>query len=227
MSDLRHSKHSFWEANRRAGGYLLKHRIRTGFASLIRALLFVGLCFLIIQPLITKISVSFMPERDLYDSTIVVLPRNLTLKNYQDVIGWMNYLPSLFNTFWISLLMAVLQVVSCTLVGYGFARFDFPLKKLWFACVILVIIIPPQTISTSLYLRFQFFDVFGIIKALTGGTVNLRRSLAPYAFMCLTCMGLRTGCTSSCSGSTSGACPNRSRTPRMWTEAECSARSTR
>ncbi len=193
MSEIRREKHDFWEANRQSGGYLLKRRVRSGLASLLRALLFIGLCFLIVQPILTKIGVSFMPERDLYDSTIVVLPRSLTLKNYQDVLGWMNYFPSLWNTLWISLLMAVLQVISSTVVGYGFARFDFPLKKLWFACVILVIIIPPQTISTSLYLRFQFFDVFGIFKALTGGTINLRKSLTPYALMCLTCMGLKDG----------------------------------
>ena len=47
----------------------------------------------------------------------------------------------MFNTAFISLVSALLQVIACTLAGYGFARFDFPLKRLWFVCVILVIVI--------------------------------------------------------------------------------------
>ena len=38
---------------------------------------------MIVQPLLSKISVSFMIEEDLYDSTIITIPRHLTLDNYQ------------------------------------------------------------------------------------------------------------------------------------------------
>ena len=86
-----------------------------------------------------------------------------------------------------------MQIAICTLVGYGFARFQFPLKKLWFACVILVIIIPPQTVSTSLYLHFRYFDIAGILKLLTGEGINLRGSVVPYYLMSATCMGLKNG----------------------------------
>ncbi len=78
-------------------------------------------------------------------------------------------------------------------MGYGFARFDFPLKKFWFACVMMVILIPPQTISGSLHLHFRFFDVLGIFKAITGSTINLRGSKLPYYLMSAGCMGLKNG----------------------------------
>jgi len=99
----------------------------------------------------------------------------------------------MLNTLWISLLVSVLQVVSCTLVAYGFARYEFPLKKFWFACVVMLIIVPPTTIQTSLYMSFANFDIFGIFKAITGKPINLRTSLWPYAMMSLTCMGLKNG----------------------------------
>ena len=122
-----------------------------------------------------------------------MLPRHLTLDNFTLTSELMNYPTALINTTWMSLLVSVIQVVACTLVGYGFARFEFPLKRFWFACVVLVIVIPPQTISTSLYLNFQFFDIFGIFKALTGSTLNLRKSMTPYLLMSATCMGLKDG----------------------------------
>ena len=181
------------EANKRSGGYLVKAKAKKWTVSIVRGLLLFGLCFMIIQPMLTRFGVSLMEERDLYDSTIVLLPRHPTLDNYRIVFELTDFPKSMLNTAWTALVVSILQVISCTLVGYGFARYDFPLKKFWFGCVIALIIIPPQTFSSSLYIMFTNFDVLGIIKAITGHTVNVRGSLIPYALMSLTCMGLKDG----------------------------------
>ena len=184
---------NFWERNRRSGGYLLKRRAGQIAVSVIRGLLMFGLCFMIIRPLITRFSLSLMSEADMYDSTIRLLPRHVTLDNYRIVAELTDMPRSMINTAWISLLMSLCQVVSTTLVAYGFARFEFPLKKFWFACVVFLIVVPPQTISTSLVLSFSHFDIFGIIRAITGRDMNLRSSILPYTLMGLTCMGLKNG----------------------------------
>lgn len=181
------------ERNRKSGGYLLRKTISAKFYKLVRAILLFGLCFLILQPLLNKISLSFMKERDLYDPTIIVVPRNFTLGNYKLVAYLIDFWKVLGHSLGISTLSSVLQVACCTMAGYGFARFKFPLKKLWFACVILVILVPPQTITSSLYLNFRFFDIFGIIKAITGNTINLQSSIIPYILLCATGMGLKSG----------------------------------
>ena len=184
---------SFWDRNRRSEGYLLKRRVKSGCISVARALLMFGLCFMIIQPMLLRFSTGFMAEPDLYDSTIVLVPRHLTLDNYK-IVGDLTNLPiSLVNTLWISLLVSVLQVAACTIVAYGFGRFEFPLKKLWFACVVMLIIVPPSTIQTSLYMSFANFDILGIIKAINGKPINLRTGILPYLMMSVTCMGLKNG----------------------------------
>ena len=76
---------SFWDRNRRSGGYLLKRTAGQMAWSIIRGLLIFGLCFMIIQPLLTRFSMGLMEEKDLYDSTIILLPRNVTLDNYRIV----------------------------------------------------------------------------------------------------------------------------------------------
>ncbi len=184
---------SFWDRNRRSEGYLLKRETKRIGISIFRALLMFGLCFLIIQPLLMRFSTGFMAESDLYDSTITLLPRHLTLDNYRIVFDLTDMPRSMLNTLWISLLVSVLQVVSCTLVAYGFARYEFPLKKFWFACVIMLIIVPPSTIQTALYMNFANFDLFGLIRLFGGKPINLRTSILPYLMMCLTCMGLKDG----------------------------------
>ncbi len=184
---------NFWERNRRSNGYLLKRTAGQITVSVIRGLLMFGLCFMIIQPLITRFSVSLMAAEDIYDSTIRLLPRNVTLDNYRIVAELTSLPDSMINTAWISLVMSLCQILSTTLVAYGFARYEFPLKKFWFACVVMLIIIPPQTIQTALFMSFTHFDIFGIFKATTGHDINLRSSLIPYTLMCLTCMGLKDG----------------------------------
>ena len=130
---------------------------------------------------------------DLYNPIVVSIPEHFTTENYLLAAELMNYSKAIVNSFVISLTIAVLQIAVCTLVGYGFARFNFPLKKFWFACVIMVILIPPQTISSSLFLHFRFFDVFGIFKLIKGETINLRGSVLPYYLMSGGCMGLKNG----------------------------------
>ena len=183
----------FWERNKRSEGYLLKKVIGNYAYRIVRMLMLFGLCFLILQPIFNKISVSFMAEEDLYNAMVINVPEHFTSANYEMAATFMEYGEALKNTLIISLTIALLQVAVCTLVGYGFARFEFPFKKFWFACVILIIVIPPQTIATSLHLHFRFFDVFGIIEAVKGETLNLRGSVLPYYLMSAGCMGLKNG----------------------------------
>lgn len=184
---------SFWERNRKSEGYLLKKTILKYGVSICRFILLFGMCFLILQPIFNKISVSFMPEKDLYNPTVISIPENFTTGNYTLAAELLSYKKALFNSFFISLSIAIVQIAMSTLVGYGFARFEFPLKKIWWACVMLVVLIPPQTISSSLHLHFRFFDVLGIWKLLTGDTINLRGSAIPYYLMSFCCMGLKNG----------------------------------
>lgn len=184
---------NFWERNRKSGGYLLRSTMMGYGVSICRAILLFGLCFLILQPILNKISVSFMTEGDLYNPVVISIPEHFTTDNYKLAATLMNYGKSLGNSFVISLSVAILQVAMSTLVGYGFARFKFPLKNFWFACVMLMVVIPPSVVSTSLYLHFRFFDILGIFKLITGSTVNLRASVIPYYLMSVGCMGLKNG----------------------------------
>lgn len=194
MTDaVRTEKESFWERNRKSEGYLLRKRVRETAFKIVRAFMLFGMCFLILQPILNKISVSFMEEQDLYKSTVIAVPEHFTTENYRLAAELMRYGETLCNTLLVSVSIALLQIAVCTLVGYGFARFEFPLKKMWFACVLLVIIVPPQTISTSLYLHFRYFDILGIVSAVRGEGINLRGSKIPYYLMSAGCMGLKNG----------------------------------
>ena len=177
---------SFWERNEASNGILLNETIKKYAISIFRAIILFGMCFMILQPLLNKVALSFMAEQDLYDTTIVLIPKHFSTSNWKIASYLLEYDVTLFNTIWVSILVSIIQVAVCCLVGYGFSRFQFPLKRFWFFCVILVIVIPPQTISTSLFLHFRYFNVFG-------HTFNLRGSMLPYIMLCCGCMGLKNG----------------------------------
>ncbi|MDR0553489.1 MAG: carbohydrate ABC transporter permease [Treponema sp.] len=158
-----------------------------------RALLLFGFCFLIAQPLINKLSVSFMPEADLADPTVVNVPRQITLDNYAVVNRLMNYFPTLGKTALILISGAALQITVCTLAGYGFARYRFPLRGPLFACAMAIIIIPPQLIQSPLYLNFRFFDIAGLFRLINGAPLNLLNNVAAYLLLCAGGMGLKSG----------------------------------
>lgn len=183
----------FWERNRKSGGYLLRHKAGVFLFRVCRGLFLFGLCFLILQPLINKLSLSFMEQQDLYDPTVISIPRHFTTDNYATVNKLLDLWPSLFRTILIAGLVSILQVLSCTLAGYGFARFQFPFKKLLFTCVILVIVVPPQTILAPLYLNFRFFDGFGLITLIHGEPVNLINGIGGMLLLAVTGMGLKSG----------------------------------
>ncbi len=184
---------SYWDRNAKSGGYLFKKDVMGVLIRICRFVLLFGLCFLILQPILNKISVSFMAEEDLYNPIVVNIPIHFTGENYRTAATIMKYGEGLVNSTVISLTIALLQTAMCTIVGYGFARFNFPLKKLWFGCVLALIIIPPQAFSSSLYLHFSYWDFLGIVKLIKGSGINMRGSVLPYYLMSATCMGLKNG----------------------------------
>lgn len=173
--------------------YHLRKNSTDIFIKFARAVLLFGLCFLIIQPLLDKISVSFMSEQDLFDSTVISIPRNFTLANYRLVSQLISFWPSLFQTTFIVLVSAILQIAACTLAAYGFARYKFPLKNFWFFCVMLIIVVPPQTIMASLFLNFHFFDIFGLFRLIRGEPINMLGTVFGYWMLSATGMGLKSG----------------------------------
>ncbi|NIK75292.1 multiple sugar transport system permease protein [Paenibacillus castaneae] len=163
------------------------------FWAIMRYLLLIGLAFLILYPLLVKLSNSFMSAQDLIDGTVRFVPRQATWFNYETVFKHTSFLKSLSNTFLISFMSGALQMLVCTMVGYGLARFNFKGKGIVFTLVVLTILIPPQTYMISLYMKFSFFDIFGLMSAISGGSIRLMDSMWPMAILSIIGFGFKNG----------------------------------
>lgn len=152
---------------------------RAGLAawSIVRGILLAGICFVVLFPLFSKVSRSFMAVEDLYNLTVRYIPAHFTLQNYQLMWAWMDMPKTLFTTLGISLLVAFCQTAAATWVGYGFARFKFRGRNALFIGLIVCMVVPPDLMLMPLYLIFQ--------------GLHMIDTPLPFVLMGLTCTGLK------------------------------------
>lgn len=159
----------------------------------LRGLLLIGFCFAILYPLIIMLSKTFMSLDDIMDNSVLFFPKKISFVFLESAIKQLNYWTSLKNSMLLSFFAMIVQTFISCFVGYGFARFAFPLKNFLFLIVIITIVIPPQLIMVPLYLLFQYFDPLGIITLINGDSINLLNSFTPFVLLSLTGQGLRNG----------------------------------
>ncbi|MBO9604432.1 MAG: carbohydrate ABC transporter permease [Paenibacillaceae bacterium] len=178
---------------RRLNRGVLLHRAVLLVWSIFRAVLVIGISFVIVYPLFEKLSMMFKPQEDIYNLNVIWIPQHPTLQNIKDVMTVMQYGSTVFHTFLLSGLTMLLLTVTCALAGYAFARLKFPGSGLLFACVIFTIVVPPQTVMLPNYLNFKSFDPLGLATLVSGGGWNLIGTYWPFALSSVLGMGLKAG----------------------------------
>lgn len=154
--------------------------------SLVRFVVIFGLAFIIIKPFVYKIMMAFLSPDDLLDSTVHLVARNPSIYYWKRAWEGLNLGQTLPNTLFLSLGVAVIQVLSCTMIGYGLARFRFRGNKILSAAVIVIILVPYHVISIAQYLGFVYFGVGSFV-------VNLVDSFWPMLILAFTGLGIKEG----------------------------------
>ncbi len=114
-----------------------------------------SLSFVFIYPMLYIVSQSLMQANDIADATVKWIPKELSFEHYRFAFDRLNFWKSFMNSVFTSLGPAVLQIVSCAIVGYGFARYRFPGHTPLLGLVLFTFLVPPQTIVVPLYMFFS------------------------------------------------------------------------
>jgi multiple sugar transport system permease protein len=150
------------------------------------------------MPLLRVLSTSLMNIMDMYDPTVVWIPRRWSLQNYW--LAWMGlvYLRTVGNSTLVAAGSAILQTISCAIVGYGFARFRFPGRDKLFALVLFAMIVPPHAIIIQLFMLFRnlpnplaFSTFFAKHLPFLAGSDNWLDTYLPFYIPAAVGMGLR------------------------------------
>ncbi|NMM52220.1 carbohydrate ABC transporter permease [Paenibacillus aquistagni] len=160
----------------------------------LRTLLVTGFCYIILFPIFLRLSVAFRDRIDVYDPAVLWIPRHFTLDNFRIAMETTDFFGALRNTLLISGSTTIIQIISCAMAAYAFARLRFRGSGILFGLVIFTIIVPPQTIMIPLYMTYRYFDLFGLVPVLTGQTsFNLIDTFWPFILSSATGMGLKNG----------------------------------
>lgn len=172
---------------------LLMNDIKKFALAILQIAIIVGVCYVILSPVIGMFVNSISSDKDAYDPMVFCFPKQPTLEKYQRVILRMDYWKTIGRNIVYVLALTGVQVFVCSMVGYGFARFDFPFKKLLFGCVVVTIVLPVHTIMLPLYVTFRNFDPLGLMTLLKGGAINLMSTTWPMFILSFLGCGLRAG----------------------------------
>jgi len=113
-------------------------------------LIIVG-AFIVFMPTLQTIFTSFRPSEELYHLPITILPQHPHFKNYVEVFARLPFGRYLFNSFIVSVICVVVSLFVASLAGYGFAKYDFRGKNLFFFAIVSMLMIPFQVLAVPLY----------------------------------------------------------------------------
>lgn len=170
-----------------------RRKVSKGARSFVKAAFLIGFSFVILYPILMMVSKAFMARSDIFDNTVITIPKHFTLQNFKIAIMLTGYWNALVNTLLLSVTVTILETVSCLIVAYGLARFKFRLRGLFMALIVFTIIVPPQLILTPMYVQFHSFDPLGIITAMFGSSLNMIGTYTPFTLLAATAMGAKNG----------------------------------
>jgi multiple sugar transport system permease protein len=110
---------------------------------------------IMVYPLLWMLAASFKPDNQIFGD-LGLWPSQFEWQNYWE--GW-NALPVSFATFfWNSTVVTVLSVIgnviSCSFAAYAFARLEFSGKTIWFALMMMTLMIPYHVVLIPQYILF-------------------------------------------------------------------------
>ena len=123
---------------RRAWRYITSPaRIKQLIVSAAMYILLIGLAFVFIYPFLYMFITSLKSNSDLGNYAVQWIPSSLKFENYSIVtnVKLLNYWKYAKNTMIVTVLATFGHIMAGSFIGYGFARFRFPFKKLLFGFV--------------------------------------------------------------------------------------------
>ncbi len=158
--------------------FLLGTRDRNGFIKTVAIYaLLICIGFIYLYPILYMISASFMSLDDLLDSSIRWIPSSFSFSNYAQAAKSMSFWSSLWQSILIAGVPTLCTLASCSLIGYGLARYQFRGRALIIGIIILTFVLPSQITMIPTYMLYSDIGLLGslwsfVLPALFGMGLN-------------------------------------------------------
>ena len=153
MERIQKTSGAFW---RRVKAYISTPTlIKRLLSRLVTYIILLSLAYVFLYPFLYMIVTSLKSNADLYDPTVNWVPRTVKWENFSLVFSAIPFKTGIINSLVTTILGTLGHVASCSMIGYGMARYEFKGQKILFFIMLLSIIIPTQAIIIPLYLTYS------------------------------------------------------------------------
>lgn len=121
---------------------------------------------LFLMPFIWTFLSALKTEPELFQYPPQMLPEKFLFHNFVDAWTSQNFNTYLKNSAIVVVLSTFGQLLSSSMVAYGFARFDFPYKNTIFMVLLITMIIPWDVKMIPLYMQFNYWGWIDTLKPL-------------------------------------------------------------
>lgn len=143
--------------------------------SIFRYLFLIAVSYIILYPLFAMIAYSIQTGNDIIDNSVIWISKEPTFNNFIKAFEALEYPTAGLQTVFVGGISALLEIFTCALTAYGFARFKFKGRGPLFALVLFTAIVPVQILVIPLYLNYRYFD-FGGILTLIGNIIPMEEA---------------------------------------------------
>ena len=173
-------------------------RSKSFLYSLFRLALLIAIGYLVIYPVIYMISSSVKTPAGYLDRSVIYIPKEITFKYYKIAAQTIDYWNAFKSTLLYECVSAAIEILMCSFIAYGMARFKARGKGVFNALLILLILIPSQMIVVPMMMNYSKLDIlgiFGLLNKLTGIDLRVNILGTPLTFYLpsLFGVGLRSG----------------------------------
>lgn len=166
--------------------------------AILRYTILIAIGYIILYPLLYMISSSIRTRESFYDPSIVWITSDVTFENFGFAWKVLKYGQSVLNTIIFEMVSAGIQIISCSLVAYGLARFEFKEKRVLTFFMFLLILVPSQMMMLPIFMNYSkldFLGLLGLVDTLTGIDIrpNVLNSIWTFYLPALLGVGIRSG----------------------------------
>ena len=150
---------------------------RAKIVSIIATIILLAGVVVILIPLLWTICMALKPNGEMYTDNF--FPRQIAWDNFYKAVTSIDFFRYLLNTCKILVPVMIGTVLSSAIVAYGFSRFDFKGKRVWFLILLATMMLPGQVTMIPCYLIFRQLGWVNTVLPLTvpsffgGGAFNI------------------------------------------------------
>ena len=146
--------------------FMLGSKEKQGFLKLFCIYgLLICIGFIYLNPILHMISRSFMSLDDLLDSSINWIPSAFNVDNYAQAARSMDFWKSLGLSIVVAGIPTICNLVSCAVIGYGLARFEFPGRNVVIGIIVFTFILPSQVTMIPTYVLYSNMGILNTLWA--------------------------------------------------------------